>query len=129
MQEAERKRILAKLDEMSKYVKELREMIPPEEEYSKGLVRKRGCEKTVELAIDSLIDVAAMIVSSQKLGLPESEENIIDLLVGGKVITLQLGKKLKEMKGFRNILVHKYGKKDDSLVYKFLALELGFRRI
>jgi uncharacterized protein YutE (UPF0331/DUF86 family) len=42
-----------------------------------------------------------------------SEEGIIDILVKQGVITEGMGKKMKEMKGFRNILVHRYRRKDD----------------
>lgn len=32
-----------------------------------------------------------------------------------------MGKKLRLMKGFRNILVHRYGKIDDTLAFKILT--------
>ena len=123
--EVDKGRILAKLEEMSRYVEELREMLPPQEEYHRDLVRRRACEKTVELAIEALLDAAAVLVSSQRFGLPESEESIVDLLVEKGVITQELGRKVKGMKGFRNILVHRYGRKEDRLVYAFLTQNLG----
>jgi len=125
LRKLDKKRILAKLDEMSGYVDELEEMLPEEEEYRRDLIKRRACEKTVELAIESLLDAAAILVSSKRFGLPESEESIIDILVDKKVITQKLGEKIKDMKGFRNILVHKYGKKNDKLVYVFLTQNLG----
>lgn len=125
MRKLDKERILAKLDGISNYVGELKEMLPEEEEYHKDLVKRRACEKTVELAIESLLDAAAILVSSERFGLPESEENLIDILVDKRVITRELGGKIKDMKGFRNILVHKYGKKDDKLVYTFLTQNLG----
>lgn len=125
MRKLDKERILAKLDGISNYVGELKEMLPEEEEYHKDLVKRRACEKTVELAIESLLDTAAILVSSERFGLPESEENLIDILVDKRVITRELGGKIKDMKGFRNILVHRYGKKDDKLVYTFLTQNLG----
>lgn len=68
----------------------------------------------MELAIEALLDAAALLVSSQRFGLPESEESIVDLLVEKGVITQELGRKVKGMKGFRNILVHRYGRKTGS---------------
>jgi len=125
LRKLDRERVLAKLDEMSGYVNELKEMLPEEEKYRRDIVKKRACEKTVELAIESLLDAAAILVSSKRFGLPESEEGIIDILVGKEVITQKLGERVKDMKGFRNILVHRYGKKDDRLVYTFLTQNLG----
>jgi uncharacterized protein YutE (UPF0331/DUF86 family) len=125
LQESERLRILTKLDEMVKYVQELREMLPEEDVYLEDLIRRRACEKTVEAAIESLIDVSAMLVSAQRFGLPTSEENIFDILVEKNVLDEELGEKLKDMIGFRNVLVHRYGRVDDTLVYNTLTAHLG----
>lgn len=125
MEKSDRVRILSKLDEMIKYVEELRSMLPDQEEYQQDLIKRRACEKTIEVAIDSLIDVSAMIVSSQQFGLPENEENIFDMLIEKKVLNSKLGEKLKDIKGFRNILVHRYGKVDDEMVFNNLSSHMN----
>ena len=117
MEREDRARIHLKLDEMMRYIEELKEMLPEEEEYSQDLIKRRACEKTIEVAIDSLIDVCAMIVSSERLGMPSNEESIIDILVEKNVLDREFGEKLKDMKGFRNILVHRYAHIDDRIVY------------
>lgn len=121
MEKSDHVRILSKLDEMIKYIDELHSMLPEQEEYHQDLIKRRACEKTVEVAIESLIDVSAMIVSAQQFGLPENEENIFDMLIEKKVLGSKLGEKLKDMKGFRNILVHRYGHVDDEIVYHNLS--------
>ena len=121
MEKPDRERIFAKLDEMTRYVEELKEMLPEEEEYSQDLIKRRACEKTIEVAIDSLIDVCAMIVSSERLGMPSNEESIIDILVEKNVLDREFGERLKDMKGFRNILVHRYAHIDDGIVYTNLT--------
>ena len=62
-----------------------------------------------------------MIVSVQQFGLPENEENIFDMLIEKNVMSSKLGEKLKDMKGFRNILIHRYGHVDDNIVYHNLG--------
>jgi uncharacterized protein YutE (UPF0331/DUF86 family) len=114
-------RIFSKLDEMTGYVEELKEMLPDKEEYLQHLIRRRACEKTIEVAIESLIDVSAMIVSAGKFGLPASEEGIFDILVGKMVISKEYGEKLKDMKGFRNVLIHRYPHVADDMVYYYLT--------
>ena len=42
-----------KIDEMERYVGELKEILPDEEEYFKNLVKRRASEKTIELAFES----------------------------------------------------------------------------
>jgi uncharacterized protein YutE (UPF0331/DUF86 family) len=106
---------------MIKYVEELHSMLPDQEEYQQDLIKRRACEKTIEVAIESLIDVSAMIVSAQQFGLPENEENIFDMLIEKKVLNSKFGEKLRDMKGFRNILIHRYGHVDDEMVYHNLS--------
>jgi len=114
-------RIFSKLDEMIGYIKELKEMLPDKEEYLQHLIKRRACEKTIEVAIESLIDVSAMIVSAEKFGLPASEEGIFDILAGKMVISRKFGEKLKNLKGFRNVLIHRYPHIADDMVYYYLT--------
>ncbi len=86
MEKSDRERIFAKLDEMTGYVEELKEMLPEEEEYFQNLIKRRACEKTIEVAIESLIDVSAMVVSGERFGLPANEESIMDMLVERNVL-------------------------------------------
>ena len=123
--DADRKRILSKVDEMERYVSELSDMLPEEKGYLSDIIRRRACEKTVELAIEALVDSAALVVSSGRMGIPSSEENILDILEEKKAIGPALTDKLKNMKGFRNILVHRYGKINDKETYRFLKEDLG----
>ena len=121
MQRLDRERIFTKLNEMIRYVQELQEMLPEEEEYLHDLIKRRACEKTVEVAIESLIDVSAMIISAQKLSLPSNEENIFDILIENAILTQELGEELKNLKGFRNVLIHRYGHVDDKMIYHNLS--------
>lgn len=95
MEKLDRSRILSKLDEMITYVEELRDMLLEEKEYHHNLSKRRACEKTIEVAIESLIDVSAMIVSSQKLGLPANEENIFDILIENGILSKKQGEILR----------------------------------
>ena len=114
-------RIFSKLDEMTGYIEELKEMLPDKEEYLQHLIKRRACEKTIEMAIESLIDVSAMIVSAGKFGLPASEEGIFDILARKMVISRDFGEKLKDLKGFRNVLIHRYPHIADDMVYYYLT--------
>jgi uncharacterized protein YutE (UPF0331/DUF86 family) len=126
MDEDKRKRILVKLDEMDQYIEDLEMMVPDTfEEYDSDLIIKRASERTIEAAIETLIKVSAMIISAERMGLPQSEETIFDILEEKKVIDPSLCLKLKKMKGFRNLLIHRYDHIKDDLVYGFLVDRLG----
>lgn len=124
MEESDKNRILSKLDEMMRYTKELQGMLPDKEEYLQDLIRRRACEKTVEVAIESLIDVSAMVISAQRLGLPANEDNIFDMLVKATVLNKEQGERLKDLKGFRNILIHRYAHIYDEIVHYNLSNHL-----
>ncbi len=110
---------------MYTYLDQLEELLPvDEEEYFKDIRSKRACEKTLELAIETIISIISIIVSSQKLIYPESEDSLINALENRKILSAAMAKKIREMKGFRNILIHKYGELDDRRAYKFLTEEL-----
>ncbi len=62
-----------------------------------------------------------MIVSIEQLGLPADEESIFDMLVKKTILSKEVAEKLKDMKGFRNILIHRYADVDDEQVYLYLT--------
>ena len=91
------------------------------EEFSKlGLVMD-GIYKRMEFAIENIIDITSIINSDLRLGTPESEESFVEILVDKGIITQNLAEKTRRMKGFRNIIVHRYGRIDDLLAYKILT--------
>ena len=121
-----KKRILLKLDEISQYIGELEKFLPAEEEeYLENQQVKRACEKTIELAIEAAMSIVSVIVSHNKLGLPKDVDDLIAILEKKKIISSALAATLKEMKGFRNILVHRYAEVDDVRAYRTLTKELG----
>ena len=65
-----------------------------------------------------------MINTDLKLGVPESDENILDNLIRNNIISDELGCSLKSMKGFRNILVHRYGRINDEMAFSIVKENL-----
>ncbi|MBU0456824.1 MAG: DUF86 domain-containing protein [Nanoarchaeota archaeon] len=114
-----KQRIISLIDQLNIYLNELKEHIPKKfQEYSKNIEKKRFCERTLQLMIEVCIDISQLLVKELKLGLPAEEENLFDKLEEAKVLSEEMKLKLKEMKKFRNVLIHRYTKVDDSLVYE-----------
>ena len=59
-----------------------------------------------------------------KLGIPFDENEVFSKLETKKIISNEMSITLKEMKGFRNILVHKYGVIDNERVFEILTNKL-----
>lgn len=121
----DKKRILSKIDELDSYLEEIDSIKPSSlEEYGSSIEKKRSCERLLQISIETVIDICNILVSNLKLGLPSDEEDIFLRLEKKKVITNDMAGILSDMKGFRNILVHRYGTIDDELVFEMLANKL-----
>ncbi len=84
-----------------------------------GLV-KDGIYKRIEFCIENVFDICAIINTDLKLSIPGSDEDIIENLMRNNILSTEMKDKLKSMRGFRNILVHTYGKTDDALAFSIL---------
>lgn len=89
-----------------------------------GLV-KDGIYKRIEFAIEDVFDICAIINTDLELGVPGEDEDILDNLVNKDIIRKQIQDKIHSMKGFRNIVVHRYGKIDDRLAFNLLTAHLN----
>ncbi len=114
----DRERILTKLDELNNYLKEINEDYP--ENYKRYLKNKRKYERLLHLSIEVVIDVCSLILKEKGSGVPSDTGKIFDELIKEDVFEEKFGETLKEMKAFRNILVHRYGEVDDRKTYNQL---------
>ena len=96
-------------------VRELRELARPTE--ISGDVREaRFVEHTLQIAIQAVLDTASHIVSDGRLGEPRTNRELFDLLERAGWIEPALAGALRDMAGFRNILVHGYDAVDLAIV-------------
>ncbi len=82
-----------------------------------GLV-KDGIYKKIEASIQEVISICSIINSDLKLGIPSNRDDIIISLIENYILSRKMGEKVKEMKGFRNFLIHRYGKINDEVAFK-----------
>ncbi len=118
-------RILKKLDEIDSYLKEINGFIPKNlEDYMNSIEKKRVCERLLQISIECVLDVCSLMEKGLKLGAPSDEDDVFQKLKNKNVISNKIFSKLKIMKGFRNILVHRYADVDDELVFNFLKRDI-----
>ena len=121
----DRERVLAKLDALDRYVGELRKMAPAGLESYRELEKKRACERTIQLCVETVIDTCALLVIGLRLGLPGEPTDLFEKLVHHGAISPTIAATLQQMKGLRNILVHEYGDVDDERVFRVIRDRLG----
>ena len=108
-----------KLVEIQDYIEQVEENLPSdEEEFFHSGIKKHGIYKLIESAIENVIKICSMINSDLKLGIPSDEDSIIKNLADKKILSKELYEKIINMKGFRNILVHRYGKINDEIAFE-----------
>jgi uncharacterized protein YutE (UPF0331/DUF86 family) len=102
----DRDRLLARVDQLQGYLRELRAIIPPTLDAYRGIEKRRACERLLQLAIEATTDICGLLVAGLRLGLPAEERDAFEKLGEAGVISLAITETLKRMRGFRNILVH-----------------------
>lgn len=122
----DKERITDKMDDMEQCLRELEDYLPAAvDEYLGSGMRRRACERAFQLACENLLDICNMIISDEGLGIPIDSKDSISKLCQHDVISQSLLSRLEELTGFRNLLVHQYGRVDDSIAYRSLRDESG----
>ena len=65
-------------------------------------------ERELELACESVLDIARLIVADQRLGIPEDSKGYILALGKAEILDDDFAVPFSKIAGFRNILVHMY---------------------
>jgi len=82
-------------------------------------------ERYLQLAIQTLIDIAQLVIIEEGFEKPAGNQEMISMLFVEKIISEKLATKLDGIVGFRNILVHEYGKIDREKVYAYIQNRTG----
>ncbi len=114
---------LSRLREYLKYLGELASISP--EEFATDFRSRGATERYLQLAIESVIDIGSEIISILHLRRPERYREIPYILAEAGVIPEKLSEDVARMIGFRNLLVHDYGRVDMTLEHEFLQTRLA----
>ncbi|MEX2145554.1 MAG: DUF86 domain-containing protein [Candidatus Rokuibacteriota bacterium] len=104
-------------------VRELRTLARPSE-IQRDIREQRFVEHTLQIAIQAALDAASHVVSDGRLGEPRTNRELFDLLARADVISDELAGRLRQMAGFRNILVHGYQDVDVRIVRSIVETRL-----
>lgn len=116
--------VAKKLAEVETYVRELRTLARLDR-LATDLKEQRFVCHTLQLAVQAVLDVASHIVSDERLGEPINLQGLFELLARGGWIESDRVPSLQRMAGFRNLLVHEYGRIDLGIVSDVVENRLG----
>ena len=77
-------------------------------------------ERYLQLAIQTMIDISQLVIIEKGFEKPGDSQEMISILFAKKIISEKIAANLEGIVGFRNILVHEYGKIDREKVFDYL---------
>jgi uncharacterized protein YutE (UPF0331/DUF86 family) len=78
----------------------------------------------LQRGIQAALDLAAHVVASEGLGLPERARDSFSLLKKAGILDGETASKMEKMTGFRNIAVHDYQSLNPDILKSILAYRL-----
>ncbi|MBC8199304.1 MAG: DUF86 domain-containing protein [Desulfobacterales bacterium] len=78
--------------------------------FFKDIDRQESILFNLQMAIQNCIDIAAHIISEEGFGVPGSTNEMFYLLEENGYVGPELTEKMVKAVGFRNLIVHEYGK-------------------
>jgi uncharacterized protein YutE (UPF0331/DUF86 family) len=105
-------------------VQELRTLSHPAR-IETDLREERFAAHTLQIAIQAALDIASHIVSDDRLGEPETNRQLFDLLIDAGWLSRPLAVPMHNMAGFRNVVVHGYQVLDKQILADVVANRLG----
>ena len=89
------------------------------ETFIQDIDRQESILFNLQMAIQNCIDMAAHIISEEGLGMPSSTSEMFYLLEENGYLDHAITEKMIKAVGFRNIMVHEYGRIDLKQVFQF----------
>ena len=93
--------------------------------YKSDIRLRRFVERTLQIIIEAMLDIAHHIISDEGLREPESCRDAFRILTESGFLSKERLELYENMAGFRNLLVHYYEKIDDAIVYGVFRKRLG----
>jgi uncharacterized protein YutE (UPF0331/DUF86 family) len=116
--------VLKKLAFVETCVRELRSMAKLDS-IERDVREERFVVHTLQLAVQAVLDAASHVVSDERLGEPQTNRELFDLLARSGWLSPDLARVMRDMAGFRNVVVHGYERVDLRLVRDIVEHRLG----
>ncbi len=118
--------ILRKLSELENYQKQLDEFSSITlEEYNSDWKTQRIVERTLQIMIETCVDIANHIISDQEYRVPSTYAETFKVLEENGIITPQIFRTMEKMVKFRNIIVHQYENINAEIVIAILRKHIA----
>ena len=118
--------VLRKISELAEYQQQLQEFKGiTVRQYRDDWKKQRIVERTLQMMIETCLDMANHLIADQGYRVPVSYADIFKVLGENKVLGKKLADRLEKMAKFRNVLVHQYEKIEAEIIVGILKKKLG----
>ena len=117
--------MLRKLSLLDQYLGQIREFTHlTVQEYNSDWKVQRVVERTLQLMIETCLDVTGHIISDEGWRVPNTYADMFLILVENNLLERGRLENLQKMAQFRNLVVHDYGRIDPEIVIGILQNKL-----
>ena len=117
--------LLRKLAELEEYLGQIKEYTNVSaEQYSKEWRTQRIVERTLQMMIESCVDIAGHIISDRGYRVPTSYGDTFRVLYEKDILTKDLLETMEKISKFRNIIVHHYDRIAPEIIINILRKDL-----
>ena len=117
--------ILRKLSALEVYLEQITEYRTISiEQYANDWKNQRIIERTLQMMVETCIDIAGHIISDMKFRIPNSYADSFSVLAENGIVDNNLSQSLEKMAKFRNVVVHDYDRVDAEIVIGILRKNL-----
>jgi len=118
--------ILRKLAELEGYLAQIKEYQEiTVEQYSRDWKIQRIIERTLQMMIETCVDIAGHIISDSGYRAPKSYSDTFKVLNEAGVLNEMHFERMSNMAKFRNVVVHHYDRVDSEIVVHILKNNLN----
>ena len=93
--------------------------------FIKDIDRQESILFNIQTAVQNCIDIAAHIISEESFGVPGSITEMLYILEKNGYLDNDLTQKMVKAVGFRNLIVHEYGKIELEQVYEIAQNDIN----
>lgn len=108
--------IINKFDSIERCIKRIKEEYENNPKNLEDYRRMDAIVLNLQRACEVTTDIAMYVISTRRLGTPQTKKEAFELLEQNKLISKQICDNMKKMVGFRNIAIHDYKQIDEDIL-------------
>lgn len=116
--------IINKYESIERCIKRIKEEYEGNPENLYDYRRMDGIVLNLQRACEVTIDIAMYVISTRKLGIPQTKKESFEMLESHGLISEDMCNKMKGMIGFRNIAIHEYKEIDEEILQDIIENHL-----